>query len=236
MTPNDVFAEVQAEVGTVADSDMTAVIQRGFNAARRRINTLKGGKLKFLRATQDIVVAANTQRSTMSTDTNMVWFVWNVTKAQEVEFHDEKVWRAEHGYQAAADTGDSIDGCLLDSALSSGLKQIEWTPIPASAQVVRVAYWKLLQDITSADYASEIADIPLQFHSLLEAYTRWYTYRHIAKMNDLLGGAERDWKEQFAEMGAKEDDTTLRDVKIRTRAEWDRVNHRTTLGLGQGEF
>ena len=236
MTPGAIIAEIGAEVGALTDTDMTSVIRNGYNAARRRINTLKGGKLKFLRATQDLSLVADLQRSTLSSDTNVIWFAWNVTHDEEVEFHDEKVWRADYGYQTTSDTGDEVTGFLLDSPLSSGLKQIEWVPIPNSAQTIRVAYWKLLQDQTSSDDATEITDVPLAYHSFLEAYARWYTYRHIAKMKDMLEGAESDWKEQFAQMGAKEDDTTLRNLRIKTRAEIDRKDHRVALGFSEGEY
>jgi hypothetical protein len=236
MTPTAIMDEVKREVGAITDDDMTAVIQLGFNAARRKINNLKGGKLKFLRATQDLSVAANQQYSTLSSDTNIIWMAWNITHDQIVEFQDEKVWRQDNGFQTATDTGAEITDFLLDAPLSSGLKQIEWVPIPSGAQTVRLSYWKILQDTASADFGMEITDVPLQFHSFLEAYCRWYTFRHISKAQDLLAGAERDWKEQAAEMMAKEDDTSLRNLRIKSRAEVDRADHRADLGFSEGEY
>lgn len=240
MTPQNIFDQIAAELGHETDSDVTAQMYRGYDRAREELTKVRGGKLKFLRDTQDVSVAAGTQYSTVNASVNLIRFAWNVTDEVVLEFHDEKAYRVNegNGYPVAAESSEwgDVTGYMLDVAPSGGYKRIEWVPIPDASITIRLAFWKLLAEITSAEYSTEISDVPRQYHSALEAYTRWYTFRAIGKAPDIVNTAFQDWRRLYDECGNTENDTEERAVRFSSRAETDRKAHRQALGFAEGEY
>ena len=239
-TRREIREAIEAEIGHVRNSDLTAVINAGINKARRLIANLRGGKLKFLRAWGDLVFTANSRYSELPADARQVYFVWDVDNEAEIIFQDEHAYRqdADHfGYQPDSNTGDAPLVYLTDAPLaSSGSKQIELMPIPNTSGTGKVGYWKRLPDLTDAEDTDEIYDVPQEHHVAIEEYARYYTLRHLRSEPDVLATARGEHVAAFGEVLMTEDDTTRRQLRLRSWAERVRQQHRELINMPEGEY
>lgn len=235
-TRQSIREAILAELGHVDDANLTDAVNRGINVARRIISNLKGGKLKILRARETIVAALNTRYTALPADCRQVYLMYNLTDSAQVIFQDEHAWRAENGAQADDDIGD-VGYFLTDAPLSAaGLKQVEWVHIPDKNRDVQCFYWRTLPDLTDADDAVEITDLPLNFHYAIEAYARLYALRHVSAAADRRDDAKREWEIAAADVASTEDDTTLRSVRVKCWSETLRAQHRAAAGVPEGEY
>lgn len=241
MTGQEVVDEILAEIAALGDTDLNTLARNGMNWARRQIQNIKGGKMRWLLKRWDVIATADaTQFITFETDLRIVRVLWNETSDAELAYHQARAYRDENGVQLSTDARDEPGNFTLDTQrdTTTGALRAELWPICDGVYNLRPYGWRKLEPIALADLANEIVDMPSELHEHLVTGGRFYGIRRLSRgaSLDLIRDAREDWGQSLSDVAAFDSVTSLESTRVKSAAEIQREVHRTTLGFDREDF
>lgn len=238
MTGTEIVEEVLAELAALADPDLNTMALNGLNAARRTVQNVKGGRLRWLRKRfSDVAVVATTQYITFDSDLRIIDLLWNLTEQEEIVYKPEMSWRGTEGVQQTSDTPGKPTWFTLDLAPgAAGEMRAELWPISDGTYSLAVMGYRKLDPIAVGDLGNEIYDVPTQLHEHLVTLCRYYMIQRIPKAADLLKNSFSMRQLALRDVASFDLDTGLESIRIPTKAEQDRQANRIKNDWSVGSY